>query len=71
MVRTNNMRKRFRQIADSYYGEWRDKLRLRTTHEQDAACLRLEGMGLVFLVDFGYENATEILKAKNRRLAEN
>lgn len=46
-------------IADSYYGEMRDKLSLKTTPQQDRACLFLEGKGQQFLVDFGYENAIE------------
>jgi hypothetical protein len=55
------------KIGDSYYGEWRDKLELKTTNEQDIACLYLEGKGLEFLVDFGYENAIEKAKAIMRK----
>lgn len=50
------------QLGDTDYGEWRDKLSLDTTKEQDLACCFLEGKGLRFLVDFGYANA--IWKAK-------
>jgi len=50
-------RRRLKKIADSYYGEWRDKLKLKTTRKQDDACLQLERWGKRFLVDFGYENA--------------
>ena len=51
------------EIGDSYYGEWRDKLKLETTVQQDMACLYLEGQGQKFLVDFGYENAVENAKS--------
>lgn len=49
--------RRLKRISDSYYGEWRDRLKLKTTRKQDDACLRLEQWGKRFLVDFGYENA--------------
>jgi hypothetical protein len=52
------------KIGDSYYGEWRERLKLDTTYEQDWACLRLELMGKKFLVDYGYENAEDILRAR-------
>lgn len=55
--------KRIPLIADSHYGYWRDFLALDTTPEEDAACLRLEAMGQEFLVDFGYRNAVEKVKA--------
>ena len=51
------------KIADSYYGEWRDRLKLETTMKQDIACCYLEGKGYQFLVDFGYENAIDKMKA--------
>lgn len=47
------------EIGDSHYGEWRDRLKLRTTAQQDRDCLTLEAHGLRFLVDYGYENAHE------------
>jgi len=37
--------------------EWCDRLDLELTLEQHIACAFLEGRGLRFLVDFGYENA--------------
>ncbi len=46
-------------ISDSYYGEWRDRLQLPTTWEEDEACLFLEAQGQKFLVDYGYENAVK------------
>jgi hypothetical protein len=55
------------KIGDSYYGEWRDRLNLPTTPEQDRACLMLEYHGLKFLVDFGYENAETL--CENRGIA--
>jgi hypothetical protein len=39
------------------YLEWCDRLDLELTLEQHIACAFLEGRGLRFLVDFGYENA--------------
>jgi len=56
------MSERLAVIGDSEYGEWRDRLELPTTMEQDLACLKLERRDLRFLVDFGYENAIEILR---------
>jgi hypothetical protein len=44
-------------IGDSHYGEWKHRLRLPTTPDQDIACLFLESEGQRFCVDFGYENA--------------
>jgi hypothetical protein len=52
-------------IGDSYYGEWRDRLKLKTTPKQDRACLMLEVLGLKFLVDYGYENAESVLASKS------
>lgn len=59
--------KRLAKIGDSDYGEWRDRLDFPTTLEQDLACLKLERMGKRFLVDFGYENAQELLRAERRK----
>ena len=53
-------------IADSHYGEWRDRLGLPTTVEQDAACLLLESRGLRFMVDYGYENAIDMAERLER-----
>jgi hypothetical protein len=47
------------KMGDSWYGEQRDRLELKTTDAQDLACAYLEGHGQRFLVDFGYENAIE------------
>lgn len=59
------------QLGDTYYGEMRDKLSLKTTDAQDRACCFLEGRGQRFLVDFGYENAIEKMKEIKARAPMN
>lgn len=44
----------------SDYVEWRDRLKLQPTPEQDIACKYLDLEGLRFLVDFGTDNAPAI-----------
>ncbi len=49
--------------GDSFYLEVCDRQDLDTTPAQDRACLLLEEAGQRFLVDFGYANAEDKLKA--------
>lgn len=58
MRKISTVVKRF--LADSEYGEYHRILRLRTTETQDRCCLYLEGKGLRFCVDYGYQNAEAI-----------
>ena len=45
------------------YLEFVDQLDLDLTLEQHIACAFLEGRGLRFLIDFGYENAVAKVRA--------
>lgn len=56
------------KLGDSYYGEQRDRLKLKTTDAQDRACAYLEGHDQEFLVDFGYENAIDKAAYLRRQL---
>ncbi len=56
------------KLGDSYYGEMRDKMELKTTDEIDRAACFLEGHGYRFLIEFGIANAIEKAQALRREL---
>lgn len=51
--------------TESKYLSTKNYLKLETTPEQDFCCLLLEADGLRFCIDFGYENAVSMAKAKH------
>jgi hypothetical protein len=55
---------RIRELGN--FEQWQKRLRFRLTPKQQRACKTLERLGQRFMVDYGYENAQEILRVMLR-----